>query len=80
MSVLVTGGAGYIGSHTIIELANNGYDVVVVDNLCNSKKVAIERVEKIIGKKLKFYQYDVCDIDKLREILAKYTNLSRSDY
>ena len=68
MSVLVTGGAGYIGSHTIIELANNGYDVVVVDNLCNSKKVAIERVEKIIGKKLKFYQYDVCDIDKLREI------------
>ena len=68
MSVLVTGGAGYIGSHTIIELANNGYDVVVVDNLCNSKKVAVERVEKIIGKKLKFYQYDVCDIDKLREI------------
>ena len=48
MSVLVTGGAGYIGSHTIIELANNGYDVVVVDNLCNSKKVAVERVEKII--------------------------------
>lgn len=71
MSVLVTGGAGYIGSHTVIELVENGYDTVIVDNLCNSKKVAVERIEKITGKKIKFYQYDVCDIDKLREIFKK---------
>ena len=51
MSVLVTGGAGYIGSHTVIELIENGYDPIIVDNLCNSKKVAVERVEKIVGKK-----------------------------
>ena len=68
MSVLVTGGAGYIGSHTVIELIENGYDVVVVDNLCNSKKISLERVEKIVGKKIKFYLADVCDEDKLREI------------
>ena len=68
MSVLVTGGAGYIGSHTVIELINNGYDVVVVDNLCNSKKVSLDRVEKIVGKKIKFYQYDVCDEEKISEI------------
>ena len=68
MSILVTGGAGYIGSHTVIELIENGYDVVVVDNLCNSKKVSLERVEKIVGKPIKFYEIDVCDEDKLREV------------
>ena len=47
MAILVTGGAGYIGSHTCVELLNSGYDVVVVDNLCNSSKKAIEQVEKI---------------------------------
>ncbi|MDE5616309.1 MAG: UDP-glucose 4-epimerase GalE [Clostridia bacterium] len=71
MSVLVTGGAGYIGSHTVIELIANGYEPIIVDNLCNSKKVAVERVEKIVGKKIKFYQYDLCEIDKLREIFQK---------
>ena len=71
MSVLVTGGAGYIGSHTVIELIENGYDVVVVDNLCNSKKVALERVEKIVGKKIKFYQENVCDLEKIRDIFKK---------
>ena len=71
MSVLVTGGAGYIGSHTVIELIENGYEPIIVDNLCNSKKVAVERVEKIVGKKIKFYQYDLCEIDKLREIFKK---------
>ena len=68
MSVLVSGGAGYIGSHTVIELIENGYDPVIVDNLCNSKKVAVERLEKITNKKIKFYQYDLCDIEKLREV------------
>ncbi len=71
MSVLVTGGAGYIGSHTVIDLIENGYEPVIVDNLCNSKKIAVERVEKIVGKKIKFYQYDLCDIEKLREVFKK---------
>ena len=55
MAVLVTGGAGYIGSHTCVELLNSGYQVVVVDNLYNSSEKAVERVEEITGKKLKFY-------------------------
>ncbi|MBD5100456.1 MAG: UDP-glucose 4-epimerase GalE [Clostridiales bacterium] len=68
MSVLVTGGAGYIGSHTVIELVENGYDPIIVDNLCNSKKIAVERIEQIVGRKIKFYPYDVCDLEKLRSI------------
>lgn len=68
MKVLVTGGAGYIGSHTIVDLLDNGYEVVVADNLCNSKIAVIDRVKKITGKDFKFYQCDVCDIDKLREL------------
>ncbi len=56
MSILVTGGAGYIGSHTVIELVNAGYDVVVVDNLCNSSKESMNRVEEITGKAVKFYE------------------------
>lgn len=68
MSVLVTGGAGYIGSHTIIELDKANRDVVVVDNLCNSKPIALKRVEQIIGKKIKFYQIDCCDEVALREV------------
>ncbi len=68
MSVLVTGGAGYIGSHTIIELDKANRDVVVVDNFCNSKPIALKRVEKIIGKQIKFYQIDCCDEAALREV------------
>ena len=56
MAILVTGGAGYIGSHTCIELINAGYDVVVVDNLVNSSEEAVKRVEKITGAKVPFYQ------------------------
>ena len=54
MAILVTGGAGFIGSHTVIELQNAGYDVVVVDNLVNSSEKSLERVEKITGKKVPF--------------------------
>ena len=59
MAVLVAGGAGYIGSHTCVELLERGYDVVVVDNLYNSSEKALERVQKIAGKELKFYRGDI---------------------
>ncbi len=68
MRVLVTGGAGFIGSHTCVELLNDGYEVVVVDNLCNAKPDVISRIEKICGKQPKFYQIDVCDKDALRAV------------
>ncbi len=68
MKILVTGGAGYIGSHTSIVLLEQGYDVVIVDNLCNSKKTAVDRVEELSGKKVAFYQCDVRCEDKLREV------------
>ncbi|MCD7819311.1 MAG: UDP-glucose 4-epimerase GalE, partial [Lachnospiraceae bacterium] len=68
MAVLVTGGAGYIGSHTCVELLNNGYDVVVMDNLYNSNEKAIERVEQITGKKITFYEADMLDKDAMDAI------------
>lgn len=71
MKVLVTGGAGYIGSHTCISLIENGYEVVVVDNLSNSKKIVLDKVEKLTGKAVPFYEYDVCDEEKLRTIFQK---------
>lgn len=70
MDILVTGGAGYIGSHTCVELLNKGYGVVVIDNLVNSNPKALERVEQITGKKLSFYEADVRDratLDKIFE-------------
>jgi len=68
MAILVTGGAGYIGSHTCIELLNAGYDVVVIDNLCNSCKESLKRVEEIAGKKLTFYEVDLLDQDGVRRV------------
>ena len=70
-TVLVTGGAGYIGSHTCIELIGAGYDVVIVDNLYNSKREAVRRVEKIVGRSIKFYVADICDKDAMRKIFAE---------
>lgn len=61
MSILVTGGAGYIGSHTVVELLNAGMDVVVIDNLVNSSEESLRRVEKITGKQVKFYKGDIAD-------------------
>lgn len=75
MQILVTGGAGYIGSHTIIELINQGHGVVVVDNLVNSNRVALERVEKIVGRPISFYELDCCD----KSALAKVFNEHRID-
>lgn len=71
MSILVTGGAGYIGSHTVVELQNSGYDVVVLDNLSNSSEKSLERVEKITGKKVKFYKADIRDREALEKIFAQ---------
>ena len=73
MAILVTGGAGYIGSHTVVELQNAGYDVVVVDNLCNSSEKSLERVEKITGKPVKFYKADILDREALTDIFEKET-------
>ncbi len=71
MSILVTGGAGYIGSHTCIEMQNAGYDVIVIDNLDNSSEESLQRVEKITGKPVKFYKEDVRDKDALRKIFTE---------
>ena len=68
MAILVTGGTGYIGSHTVVELLNNNKDVVIVDNLCNSKVEVLSRIEQITGKKPKFYQISILDEDKLEEV------------
>ncbi|MFL7839776.1 MAG: UDP-glucose 4-epimerase GalE [Candidatus Promineifilaceae bacterium] len=70
MRILVTGGAGYIGSHTVLELLNTGYDVVVVDNLSNSKEESLRRVQDLAGKSLAFYQVDIRDKQALREVFA----------
>ena len=73
MAVLVTGGAGYIGSHTVVELQNAGYDVVVLDNLSNASEKALDRVSKITGKPVKFYKADILDRDALNNIFDKET-------
>ena len=71
MSILVTGGAGFIGSHTCVELLNAGYEVVVADNLYNASEKALERVEQITGKKVTFYEADILDRDALNAIFDK---------
>ena len=68
MRILVTGGLGYIGSHTCVELLNNGYEVIVVDNLYNSSLDVIDKIEQITGKKIKFYEADVCDYEAINRI------------
>ena len=72
MNVLVTGGAGYIGSHTCVELLNEGFDVIVLDNLCNSNPKSLERVKALSGKDLTFYEGDVRDEALLKKIFAAH--------
>ena len=71
MSILVTGGAGYIGSHTCVELQQAGYDVVVLDNLSNASEKSLERVKALTGKEVTFYRGDILDRDILNEIKEK---------
>lgn len=73
MRILVTGGAGYIGSHTCVELLNQGQEVVVVDNLCNSSEESLNRVKQITGKNVTFYKADLLDKAAMEEIFSKET-------
>ena len=71
MAILVTGGAGYIGTHTCVELLNAGYEIVVVDNFSNSKPEALNRVREITGKDFTFYEADLLDKEALKRYLLK---------
>ena len=71
MAILITGGAGYIGSHTMVEFLEAGRELVVVDNFLNSKPEALERVRKITGKDFKFYQVDLLDYDALDKVFEE---------
>lgn len=71
MSVLITGGAGYIGSHTCVELLNSGHDIVIVDNLCNSSYISLDRIRMITGKNVKFYHIDLMDKALLRNVFKR---------
>ena len=71
MRILVTGGTGYIGSHTVVELINNGYEVVIVDNFSNSKPLVLDRLKEITGKEIPFYELDLCDKEKLRKVFEE---------
>ena len=73
MKILVTGGTGYIGSHTCVELLQKGYEVVVFDNLYNSKRDVVDKIEKITGKKITFYKADMLDKESMRPVFAEHT-------
>ncbi len=74
--ILVTGGTGYIGSHTTVELMNAGYEVVIIDNLSNSNKKVLEGIEKITGKVPAFEEFDICDKKKLDEFFSRHQDIS----
>lgn len=71
MKILLTGGAGFIGSHTCVELIKAGYDVVIADDLSNSKLLVLERLKELAGKEIKFYQIDIADKEKMEDMFAK---------
>jgi len=72
MNVLVTGGAGYIGSHTCIELMAAGHEVIIVDNLSNSHREALARIEELAGRSFAFYPLNICDGEKLAEVFSSH--------
>src|ERR1035437_7284940 len=74
-TVVVTGGTGYIGSHTAVELLNEGYSVILIDNLSNSEKWIANRIEQITGKKVSLHIFDICDKEKLRNLFATTPNI-----
>jgi len=76
MKILVTGGTGYIGSHTVVELQSKGYDVVVVDNLSNSHKNVLDQIEKITGKKPEFEEFDLVDSVKTADFFKRHSDIS----
>ncbi len=71
MSILITGGTGFIGSHTVVELIQAGETPIIVDNLCNSKEIVLDRIETITGKRPKFYKADLCDAEALDKVFAE---------
>ena len=71
MAILVTGGTGYIGSHTVVELLNDGREVVILDNLSNSKECVLDRIETITGKRPKFYKGDILNIDDIEKVFTE---------
>ena len=73
--ILVTGGTGFIGSHTVVELQNNGYEVVIVDNLSNSKIEVLDQIEQITGKRPKFEEFDLTDKNRVKAFFNEYSNL-----
>jgi len=73
MKILVTGGLGYIGSHTVVELLNDNYEVVVIDNLSNSSRDVVDKIKQITGKDIVFYENDVCDNDALEKIFSEHS-------
>ncbi len=75
MSILITGGAGFIGSHTAVEFLNAGYDIVVVDNYSNSSPKALERVKEITGRDFAFYEVDLCDKAALEQVFVKHPEI-----
>lgn len=72
MRILLTGGAGFIGSHTAVEMTQSGHEVIIYDNLCNSDTSALDRLEKILGRRLPFEEGDIRDYDRMCEVLSKY--------
>ena len=71
MSILVTGGAGYIGSHTVVELLNSGKEIVIVDDFSNSKPIVLDRIKQITGKDFKFYEINYLDKEKLEKVFEE---------
>ncbi len=76
MKILVTGGTGYIGSHTVVELQNKGYDVVIVDNLSNSHIEVLDQIERISGKRPVFEQFDLIDVEKTKDFFSRNNDIS----